>query len=404
MAEQDKTTIRRAVYYFQGYDPRGARFYARMISSEIRGYLGSAGARFKASQDRTDQTLILSDITIQKGDRDIRTRINFLQMDDFLKRFVIRGSTRLCLESLRKTSIGVFRGNLFREFRLNSAWPGIQFEIYVMPLVIALLACWGLYSVAARYAGIDVPPLAFLPVAALVYWLVFLLNIRMAGLAHLLWATGFKDSMVLPLNQNGENAAEFDAIISAQTSLVWQDLQTEAPDEILFVGHSFGAWTSIRALAQLVRWSQVSGKPLPVIHHLTLGDASGYAAVARGPGGQALRDAIVEAASEPSIVWTDVSGWQDLIATSCFDPVRGDLLKKAGIERPPPLHIGLDYARMLETKYFWRYRWNLRLMHFQYLMPPQRRGVFDFYWTLLYPLDGSPAPDGSPPLFPKGAN
>ncbi len=272
---------RRTVLYVHGFDPRGPAPYHRMFAEEaakqaaVDGVEIDVGARRRGGRD--------ADLWEVRGRFDgavTRTAWVFLRWDDVVRRLWTRRGPRLLAETWASTALSWRSGLLGRSWRrarplaLAMLLPAISMTAFQVlaaagAVGLALLGLWGAGrlgapDVLAWLLALVLPPLA--PMLALKGWRRFDARLRVSWLVQSLTNIGLAARERRPeIRKAAERIAE--RILEAAAGF-------EA-DEVLVVGHSYGAAVAVMALARALELDPRLGRRPggPVVSFLTLGQS-----------------------------------------------------------------------------------------------------------------------------------
>lgn len=153
------------------------------------------------------------------------------------------------------------------------------------------------------------------------------------------------------------------------------------PDEILFIGHSFGAVAAATCFdnAVLARDADDGAR----LSLLTVGSL--LPCVALDPKEPALRPAIDRILSAHEATWIDVYAPQDVFNFPQIQP-RRDLGLPASQTPDTGFQVrSAIYDQIVSPRKLRKFRWNFLRMHFQFLMANDMPGGFDFIRYLTGP-------------------
>lgn len=371
---------RRTVLYVHGFDPRGPAPYHRMFAEEaarqaaVDGVEIDVGARRRGGRD--------ADLWEVRGRFDgavTRTAWVFLRWDDVVRRLWTRRGPQLVAETWASTALSWRSGLLGRSWRrarplaLAMLLPAVSMTAFQVlaaagAVGLALLALWGAGrlgapDVVAWLLALVLPPLA--PMLALKGWRRFDARLRVSWLVQSLTNIGLAARDRRPeIRKAAERIAE--RILAAAAGF-------EA-DEVLVVGHSYGAAVAVMALARALELDPRLGRRPggPAVSFLTLGQSiAAWDHLARGG---RFHDDLTAVVRAERIAWLDVTSPSDGASSSWLDPVE---LVHGGAGRPvrrsPHFHLVLSRER------FRRIRMRPFDYHFQYLCASQVQGGYDVF-------------------------
>lgn len=370
----------RHVYYVPGFFTGGPRFYRTTLAREAGRFARTHGVKVRLSDDTelsTDGLVPRFTLRARFPDRDVETRYALLRWEELVLDYLakpwswrIREGAAMALDTVRTGMFGrMYR--LMRRFGILWLWHVLFYPVMVIASVVAGLAVHGLvglsgWSGAAFLAGLAAA-------TAVLAW----------GAA--LGRTGFSFLMIndlicnrdIALNRAPELWAKLDAFADhAADSLRRQDV-----DEVVVVGHSFGA-----SLAPLVvaRLAERHGEALRAsgVTLLTLGGS--LPLIGFHPKAYRFRAALQAAAAAPNVAWIDVSSSYDAMNFKRFDPIRGFGLESAAPATRPPRLIDTRFGKHQGGGF--RRKWNFMDLHMQFIKSTDRREGYDYVRLMTSPV------------------
>jgi hypothetical protein len=308
-----------------------------------------------------------------------RTAWVFLRWDDVVRRLWTRSGSRLVAQMWAAAAVLWSTGLLERSWRrarplalalmlpLASA-TAFQALAAAGAAGLSLLAWQGALRLGAPAAVGLLLALASLPVAPLLAlrgWRRFDAALRLSWLVQSMTNISLAARDRRPeVRKAAEHIAE-------------RILETAASfdaDEVLVVGHSYGAAVAVMALARALELDPRLGRRPggPTVSFLTLGQSiAAWDHVAQGGRFHQDLEAVVHAGR---IAWLDVTSPSDGASSSRLDPF--ELVEGAGgrpARRSPHFHLILSRER------FRRIRMRPFDYHFQYLCASEASGGYDFF-------------------------
>jgi hypothetical protein len=150
-------------------------------------------------------------------------------------------------------------------------------------------------------------------------------------------------------------------------------------DEIIIVGHSFGAVWAAEALARALRDNPelLAGKQLTF---LALG--SSIAKIALAPDAQWMRDSVAVAAGQKNLFWHEIQTKDDFIAFYKAEP-----FKILGLNRPAEFRLQrIRFSEGIGKKRYRAIRKSMYRTHRQYILHYDKRVLFDTMLRLFGPI------------------
>lgn len=365
---------RRRVYYFAGFDTRGARSYHALYRDEAARQQACGDRRYAVGPaEAAGEALTDWQIEALHGGQATRTHYRFMAWNDLLRAYWPErlGPVLASMPAfyLRFAACGA----LGRTRRLAAPF----FWMILLPLLhsLAALLLGGLAAVAlglAWPAGWGPPGLGLI--------LSVLLGLAvLAGLLHLgergrvFW---LMRAWRFLWDWSGRRIPALEQRLDAFAARIEQDLQQpvadEAPaDEVLLVGHSAGALAAVSVAA---RWlaGRTSG-PAPQVKLLTLGPVHPFLGMIPQAGW--YREQLAQVAAS-GMSWLDLSAPGDPLCYALVDPLAACGLPPA----PPNLRLkSARFDRMLAPERYARLRRDIFRIHFQYLMASERPVEHDYF-------------------------
>ncbi len=282
---------------------------------------------------------------------------------DIISRYEDSAYPKSFFENFPKFLSFFWDGSVGRYFKASKRYWG--FTIYpLLYLIVAGIAAWFLGSIAATYLSLGW--IWSLPIAFLLFfifgkypgdWIYVNLSIND-------W--GFARDMCNQSNQEIEKRYEDFA------DCILEEIQNSSHDEILVVGHSFGAVWAVTALAKAFEKKPKLIKNKNVTF-LALG--SSLLKIALVPEAKFLRNYIRDITSQKSIFWHEIQTKTDFISFYKADP-----LEQLGITDPAcgfQIHR-VNFSRALDKVRLRKMRKSMYLAHRQYILYADKRVAFDF--------------------------
>ncbi len=376
---------RRHVFYVEGYDPQGAAGYYRLFRREHKRFLGvwpvesSLGELAIESEDLAHWTID----TVGPNWR-VATRYEFLRLEGLLGANLAQPIPRRLLLALRWMLDDLVTGTLFRifgaswRFALHLIFPQVMLVVWVLlaaagGALVARLAGWafGLHGIVAAAAGMIAAVAVF---AALVPLAERMLVLRIANS----W----------PHNRNFARGVPsgFDRSVELYAERIVAAARAGEADEIMVVGHSSGAVTSVAIVARALELDPGLGRHGPKVVYLTVGSL--IPGFALHPAADRLRAAIRRVAAEPTVDWIDCTSRKDVMNFYLFDPAAAAGLPP-GAERRNPRLVPVRFRDVLARETYSRLRLHFFRIHYQFIMANDRRAAYDYFMAVCGPVAAS---------------
>lgn len=359
----------RDVFFFPGYDIAGVRRYHRYLKRQCGWYQGRFDVAFQVG-DLTPANLdgwSVAQVDAQWPDGTVRTKFHFCNWrDDIAKDYAPPAPVRVW-RMLKAVAHMAVRGHITRTAR-----RGPYFVVALgLPVYLTLLRL--ICLVAALFLG---GMGGLLSVAGAVFGAASLVGLKKLGDA--LYEPFFNNYLAYlerVLYQPGHGIGpQLDGAIDA---LVRYGLSADpARDELLIVGHSFGAVpAAIAADALTGNGSEAS--------LLTVGSIA--ACVALSPEGMVFRRPAEALHHCDRICWREYFAPQDHL---CFSRLNMKRDFDLNVPAPARTNVRMLSARLGEVvapRKIRKFGANLLRMHFQFLMAVDVQGGYDFHRFTLGP-------------------
>ncbi len=372
----------RLVFFFSGFDPKGATFYHRLFRNGIAQRNAAhdetlaLGKRHRIGRWASVWTSLWRGAPSVRGGKPVtmRTRVHFMRWDDIVRRHWRREPRQLARDYWNVYVGGLTSGVLGRVWKQAPA----AFWMAVFPLVVAMsalaagvLLVGGLLSLSGA-----VPALAAMVVglvAGFAGW---------RALAHWIDSEWLLRLYAFMRQQALGEVPALDARLDEMAARVVESVEARMRHpgalplrEVMIVGYSSGtimaASVMARALPKLTELLDSrrthKGATLSMV---TLGHCIPIAA--EWPGARRLRSELDDLAESTLLTWHDYSASSDRAAFWQSTPWPQPALLK-GYQASPP------FKAMPGAVQFAAMRRERREMHLQYLRPPRGRGAADSY-------------------------
>lgn len=370
---------RRKAFFINGFDPRGARWYYRFFKREAQKYPASGDFTLNAISDPASGQSPAGNlqtcwsIHASENGVPVETRFCLLQWDDIIHENWPKGSWSML--SMFGSNFAAYLGNGTLARLLRTAYPTFICAAYPSALVAVLLlaaviAGW----VAAAVASLLAPAIVSTVIAAGV-----LLFVTAKGLPllnrhfNIFWLNRI---YAFNRQQAKRRVAGLEERIRTFGGIVAAARKSDPEAEILLIGHSNGCQVALSVLAEAVRRLESNGIA-PRISFLTLGSNMTMLSWQKEAGW--FHEDIRTVASEPAIRWIDFSMVSDGACFPLHDPVNA-----ASVQRDAGAPGNLKLLNVRNFNLFTqttldRMRPDKLLVHFQYMMAPEKIGEYDFF-------------------------
>ena len=374
------TVKKRMVFYFSGFDPRGASHYHKIYTEESKAQCVLNGLDLEVGKRRRVHRLAHAwkILCRQTG---TETDYQFLRWDDLIRKNWPRNEWQLLMAAI-PSYWAFFKANwiwrLFKVSRtsaLTAAYPVICFGVvllfslmlavvvFILPLALGFYWWLGvLPCFAVMAAGIKVG--RWLDDYMHSYW-----QLR-THCAMQKWAYG--------------NIEELDRRIDEFAEYITSQIESSDADEVLIVGHSAGTILGVPLAVKVQNLLAHSGADGPELAFVSL--ANCLPLVSFLPDASMLREDLEHLAGSPYIKWYDFSARRDGACVS-----EGDLVTMAGVSRELgapvwPRRIPVSLVKMFSPDTYKAVKKDLFRVHFQYIMAAEQLTDYDYFAITAGPL------------------
>jgi hypothetical protein len=375
-------TRRRHVFYLGGYDPIGLRAQHTRLRREV-GVFARTWQVSSAIAEHDDHGSWW--IWTRGPDWQVETRYEPLVWDDIVLADMRRGPMRRLWQGAGVLLNLVANGTAGRYFA--RAWRAGLYLLYPYLYVVGFaLVAW---ACGAWLAGYFESAVARFIVEATIGVLVFSVLMRWQGrnrrIQHAL------DNWIFGLAYLSGRQQDLEQRLDAFAERLIACARAGRADEILVVGHSFGAALAVEVLARALAQDRDLARRGPRIALLTVG--STIPKFTLHPAAGALRERVACVAAERSIFWADVQAWLDVISFYGTDPVSlGPIAPDRTDARPVIRTVSLAELFDLRTMWrrplrtLWLYPHRLMRLHYQLVLANKRHAAYDYFMLACGPL------------------
>lgn len=374
------TVKKRMVFYFSGFDPRGASHYHKIYTEESKAQCVLNGLDLEVGKRRRVHRLAHA-WKIFCRQTGTETDYQFLRWDDLIRKNWPRNEWQLLMAAI-PSYWAFFKANwiwrLFKVSRtsaLTAAYPVICFGVvllfslmlavvvFILPLALGFYWWLGvLPCFAVMAAGIKVG--RWLDDYMHSYW-----QLR-THCAMQKWAYG--------------NIEELDRRIDEFAEYITSQIESSDADEVLIVGHSAGTILGVPLAVKVQSLLAHSGADGPELAFVSL--ANCLPLVSFLPDASMLREDLEHLAGSPYIKWYDFSARRDGACVS-----EGDLVTMAGVSRELgapvwPRRIPVSLVKMFSPDTYKAVKKDLFRVHFQYIMAAEQLTDYDYFAITAGPL------------------
>jgi pimeloyl-ACP methyl ester carboxylesterase len=376
---------RRLVIHVQGYDARSLaenfdrfqREYAR--ACELYGLSGEVRAAVEARDGMSG----MWDVATRGEGWQVETRYRLLRWDDLVRNDLARAPWWKIVQMYRTTGIALLNGSFGRMLRMNWRFALIAFAPILLITVWLLLGSFVGILCMNLVAALGAPLL----VAKIVGGVT-----GVGGFASVLWLS----EPITGLLQRCDEAASIDEFVNGKRK-DWSErldafagdvadaVHESQADEVVIVGHGFGAALAINGLGRALARDGTLGHSGPRVALLTLGAC--LPVVSFNPEAKGFRNRLRQLATATGIGWIDVQSRDDILSFCPFDPIAGNDIV-LGAERRNPQVLTVRFRDLWATGSSGLRRLRVSKLHDQLLLANERAGAaYDYTLICCGPLD-----------------
>jgi pimeloyl-ACP methyl ester carboxylesterase len=376
---------RRLVIHVQGYDARSLaenfdrfqREYARACA------LYGLSGEVRAAVEAPDGMSGMWDVATRGEGWQVETRYRLLRWDDLVRNDLARAPWWKIVQMYRTTGVALLNGAFGRILRMNWRFAVIAFAPILLITVWLLLGSFVGILCMNLVAALGAPVL----VAKIVGGVT-----GVGGFASVLWLS----EPITGLLQRCDETASIDEFVNGKRK-DWSErldafagdvadaVRESQADEVVIVGHGFGAVLAINVLGRALARDGTLGHSGPRVALLTLG--AGLPVVSFNPEAKGFRNRLRQLATATGIDWIDVQSRDDILSFCPFDPIADNDIG-LGAERRNPKVLTVRFRDLWATSSSALRRLRLSRLHDQLLLANERAGAaYDYTLMCCGPLD-----------------
>ncbi len=380
--DEKKTIHNRRIYYFGGFDPRGAGHYHKLFGTQARKIQDKAVKIQIGSRKKLGGFTNLWKISCEtqqsesKETETVYTTHIFMGWDDIIRKHWIKSPFEIiysffliyiqpeswsALNRVRKCFSPAFFSGVF---------PFIFFISYFLIIILffstkeIILENNFLYIFFNKFSLL----INIFYLASLTY--IFYVLAKHTGVLWLMRI--FRFNIIFSKNKIKEIEIRQKEWVE---KIISQQMQDPA-DEIIFSAHSVGTLLLVGVIDDLLadnRWSEINPKENTQI--LTLGQC--YPFISLMPSATRFRIALQRICKSDRILWLDVTARIDPLCFYGMHP-----LQDSGVDIrsfPQPITYKARFFKMYSPDQWKEIKRNKMLVHFLYLLAPEKSGGFNIY-------------------------
>jgi pimeloyl-ACP methyl ester carboxylesterase len=355
---------RRLVLYLSGFDPRGVRYYHQLYRAEAQAQANVSGYRIEVSKrERVDEHLHQWNVRYTDDTETVDTDYVYAEWDDIVRQFWVKQPARLAWVTLTASWRALRSGVFAKTFQWS--WPaGVTATMPAILILILLLVSIGFGGIGYGLFGIAGAAVGFAAGAALL-WLAY----RLEQKFNLTWV-----GRILSFHEREEQSRThvLDQRRDVFGTYLRDKLADPSLDEILVVGHSYGAALAMAVVARALDSVTSAG---PKLSLLTLGQTIMW--LAWLPEAKAMRQEIAAVAESDEVDWLDISAPPDGACFALVDPYTA--IGDRNAERRNPKLLNAKFHEIMPKAEFDRKSRDWMRLHFQYIMATAQPADYDFF-------------------------
>ncbi len=355
---------RRLVLYLSGFDPRGVRYYHQLYRAEAQKQASVSGYKMEVSKrERIDDHLFLWNVRHTDDQGAVDTEYVYAEWDDIVRQFWVKQPAKLAWVTLTASWRALRAGVFAKTFQWS--WPaGVTATMPAILILLLLLVSIGFGGIGYWLFGIAGAAIG-LAAGAVLLWLAYQLEQKF----NLTWV-----GRILSFHEREEQSRTraLDQRRDAFGAYLRDKLSDPNLDEILVVGHSYGAALAIAVVARAQDAVTTTG---PQLSLLTLGQTIMW--LAWLPEAKAMRAEIAAVAESDTTDWLDISAPPDGACFALVDPYTA--IGDRNADRRNPKLLNAKFHEIMPEAEFDRKSRDWMRLHFQYIMATAQPADYDFF-------------------------
>lgn len=382
---------RRHVFFFSGFDPKGAAYYHRLyqegaaLQQQATGDSYQVGGRERTAQRHVQRWQVAWQPAGQPAGEPTATTYEFLAWDDVVRAHWPHGVLGVAWGSVLAYAAALSSGTALLRVRRASprtllalVYPAV---FWLLALVLGLLAgALVLQQLPRAWAPAGLSALA--PGAA---WCLAGLAAAAIGWGALRIERKLHTSWLLRIYRFADLWAsgrlpDLEQRLDDMAERVLQRLRQADADEVLLVGYSVGSMLSASVLARVLATlgaEPAARQSVRQLAMLTLGQCVPLLGLM--PRAHAFRRELAFLAATPALCWTDYSSPGDWGSFALVDPLRICRIAASGTRSLEPRMLSPRFHTLFAPDEYAILRKNKRRLHLQYLMASPKAGAYDYF-------------------------
>jgi hypothetical protein len=364
---------KRCVFYFCGFDGRGATHYHTLYRDEAAAQAQYSDLKLNVgSCQKTVADNSFWDIAVETAEGTVATRYEFLRMEDIVRQHWTRNWAALTIDLIKTIWAYLISGAFVLMLRL--AWPLVLAIVLPFVLLCVLLVGTPLLAILVAWSS----------PSAWVVWAVTLFSVvavsswfgLVAKLEQDFKMTWMIRAYAFFIRLASNRVPELDARLEQHAQTLLARIQSGIDDEILIVGHSLGSILAATALTKAIRRDPHLGHYGPNVALLTLGQVMPM--LTSLPKAERFRDDLKYLSRAKDIHWIDFSAPPDGCCFALINPLLACGEDTLTVVDQPKL-LSPRFAEMFEPSEYAAIRKDKFRCHFQYLMSSKKATSYDYF-------------------------
>ncbi len=380
------TIQKRSVFYFSGFDARGARHYHALYASEAAIHNANNTTQLTVSPMHGDQNEITWDISARSTSTPghatlTHTNYQFFVWDDIIRKYWPRHPIKHWSNYSSTIHNYLFCGIYQKLWKLNPAAAGLWFSPNLLLAGTLLLMLTASSASVAIVHAMTQSTTGSVLIGLLSIGLIWKGINRVEKIGDIGWIMRCK-TFVARYARGSEPELE-DRIQHIAHNLVAQ-VRAQSDDEILIVGHSCGAFLAISCLARAYQLAPDLFEHRTKVSLLTVGHCIHILGLL--PQAEKFRTELLTLRQAKGMQWIDLSAPTDRVSFALLDPIEtcGVDVASTALEIQS---LSPQFHQQMTEEQYEKLKKNTRELHFQYLRAtPGINTEYDYFDLTAGPL------------------
>lgn len=369
---------RRQIFFVAGYDPVLPQQYYRRFARQLEIFKRTWKVEATPSKPHEDEGCLSWSVATSGPDWRVSTDFELWAWDDIVHKASARPSPLRIWDAAGVYLEFLFNGTVARYVKAN---PRYFLFAVVPPLEIfafaAVAVLTGLYMAKFfELAGIVRPvTIGAIGVAG------FLLLLRWPGRRFRVEQA--LDDWIFCWEYVHGRRPDVEARLEIFAERLVACVQKHSADEIVIVGHSFGATFAMDVVARALARDQDLGRRGPPIGILTVGATIPKCTL--HPAAHRIRAAVAKVAAETPIYWAEYQARSDAINFYKFHPVTLRRIERDLHSHRPTIRL-VQFHDMLRPETYALITMRILRLHYQLVSANERHWTYDYYMMACGPI------------------